>query len=80
MVACWTPLVSRYPWPSLGRVWSVMTCESQGDQNATGMPTRAGRARGLLQLMEGPYDPAQNIAGAWTKSKHGTDWSPWDCA
>jgi hypothetical protein len=79
MVACWTLLVARYPWPNLAKVWSVMACESQGDPAATGPPTRTGRAHGLMQLMGGPYDPAQNIAAAWTKSRHGTDWTPWTC-
>jgi hypothetical protein len=80
MVACWTPLVTRYPWPSLNRVWNVMACESEGDQAATGTLTRYGRARGLLQILNGPYDPAANVARAWVMSRGGTDWSPWDCA
>jgi hypothetical protein len=80
MVACWTPLVTRYPWPNLNRVWNVMACESGGDQTATGIPTRYGRARGLLQILNGPYDPAANVARAWEMSRGGTDWSPWDCA
>lgn len=80
MVACWTPIVTRYPWPNLNRVWNVMACESEGDQAATGIPTRYGRARGLLQILNGPYDPAANVARAWEMSRGGTDWSPWDCA
>jgi hypothetical protein len=79
MIACWTPLVSQWPWPNVGRVWSVMECESQGDQTAIGPATRYGRAHGLMQIMNGPYDPQANMAAAWAISAGGTRWGRWDC-
>lgn len=75
MQSCWGALVGQYPWPSTATVWRVMYCESKGDpwaHNPSG-------ANGLMQEMGGPYDPAANIARAWSQSRQGTNWSPWTC-
>jgi soluble lytic murein transglycosylase-like protein len=73
---CWSGLVGQYAWPSTTKVWSVMWCESKGDPTAH----NASGANGLMQEMNGPYDPAANIARAWSQSRHGTYWVPWSCS
>lgn len=73
--SCWDDLLSSYPWPSVAKAFHVMFCESQGDPNAH---NRSG-ANGLFQELGGPYDPAANVAQAWSMSNHGTNWRPWVC-
>jgi hypothetical protein len=64
--ACWDGLIGQYAWPT-STMFSVMMCESGGDPWNTGIQTRYGVAHGLMQDMDGPYDPAQNMAVAYQK-------------
>lgn len=76
--ACWDRLINQYAWPH-AKAFAVMYCESTGDPNNTGPQTRYGRGHGLMQVMNGPYDPDANMALAfqmWKKS----GWGPWSCA
>lgn len=87
MVHCWDPLVRTHPWPNVGTVYRVMHCESKGKANAYNpQPVRVsdghGRwhnahARGIMQELDGPYDPRANIDRAWSMSNHGTNFGPW---
>jgi hypothetical protein len=63
---CWDGLIAKYPWPT-ATMFNVMMCESAGNPWDTGIQTSYGRARGLMQDMEGPYDPEQNMAVAYSK-------------
>lgn len=77
MVRCWDPLVRRWPWPSIPKVFHVMFCESGGDPWAG----PAHPYHGLMQIGPGgPFDPRQNLAAAWAKSNHGTAWGQWECS
>ena len=73
--ACWDNLIARYSWPT-ARVFSVMMCESRGNPYDIGIPTRYGRAVGLMQDMGGPEDPAANMEVAYQKYK-ASGWGPW---
>lgn len=75
--ACWDGLIagpadSPYTW-STSRAFSVMMCESHGNpwaHNSSG-------ANGLMQDLNGPMDPAQNMAVAYGKYKS-SGWGPWN--
>lgn len=87
MVHCWDGLVRQWSWPNIATVYRIMGCESQGKANARGPPQvwviRGKRTtvypEGLMQVVNGGYDPHANLSRTWEKSKQGRDWSPWEC-
>lgn len=74
----WRPLVSQYPW-SVETVLRIMKCESGGNPNAVGPRQPNGsHPIGLMQILNGPFDPAANIALAY-KMYSQRGWQPWAC-
>lgn len=78
----WRALVSQYPWP-VEEALRVMKCESGGRADAVGprYVDRYGKSHwpmSLFQVMDGPADPAANVAvayGMWARA----GWGPWTC-
>ena len=71
----WADLINQYPWPT-ATAYRIMMCESGGNANAYN--PRSG-ATGLFQILNGPFDPAANVALAYRMwQKRG--WQPWVCA
>jgi soluble lytic murein transglycosylase-like protein len=69
----WSDLISQYAW-DVAVACKVMWCESRGNPNA-----RNGRHVGLFQIANGPFDPAENVALAYSMwSKRG--WQPWSAS
>lgn len=68
----WADLINQYPWPR-DVAYRVMMCESGGNANAYN--PRSG-ATGLFQILNGPFDPAQNVARAFAMWQ-GRGWQPW---
>jgi hypothetical protein len=68
----WADLINQYPWPT-DTASRVMMCESRGDANAYN--PRSG-ATGLFQILNGPFDPAQNVALAF-QMWQSRGWQPW---
>lgn len=71
----WADLINQYPWPT-GTAYRIMMCESGGDANAYN--ARSG-ATGLFQILNGPFDPAANVAMAFRMWQQ-RGWQPWTCA
>jgi hypothetical protein len=71
----WADLINRYPWPTQ-TAYRIMMCESGGDANAYN--SRSG-ATGLFQILNGPFDPAANVATAFRMWQQ-RGWQPWTCA
>ncbi len=67
---------------------SVALAESGGDPRSVGIPTSAGRALGLWQIMwplhqpsypdRDPFDPNDNAYMATRISSNGSNWQPWE--
>ncbi len=72
--ACWDGLLGQYAWPT-ARMFSVMMCESNGDPD-DGNPSGA---HGLMQDLNGPYDPAANMQVAFGKYQ-ASGLHPWDAS
>lgn len=71
----WAHLVGRYAWP-VGTACAVLACESRGNPNAR---NRSSSATGLFQILNGPADPAANVAQAYAMwSARG--WQPWNAS
>ena len=68
----WAELINQYPWPA-DVAYRVMMCESGGDANAYN--ARSG-ATGLFQILDGPFDPHENVALAF-KMWQSRGWQPW---
>jgi hypothetical protein len=71
----WADLINQYPWPT-GTAYRIMMCESGGNANAYN--PRSG-ATGLFQILNGPFDPAANVATAFRMWQQ-RGWQPWTCA
>ena len=71
----WADLINQYPWPT-GTAYRIMMCESGGNANAYN--ARSG-ATGLFQILNGPFDPAANVAMAFRMWQQ-RGWQPWTCA
>jgi hypothetical protein len=75
---CWDGLLGQYSWDQ-STAFRIMMCESGGNPNAIGPPTRYGRAAGLMQILpNGSLDPATNMKQAWAKYQS-RGWQPWSC-
>jgi hypothetical protein len=75
--ACWTALVSRYPW-HVPTALRILYCESRGYPGAV---NRKSGAAGLFQIypaQPGSLDPETNAAQAWAKYQ-ARGWQPWVC-
>ncbi len=67
---------------------SIALAESGGDPRSVGIPTSAGRALGLWQIMwplhqpsypdRDPFDPNDNAYMATRISSNGANWQPWE--
>ena len=68
----WSHLINQYPWPTQ-TAYRIMMCESGGDPNAYN--ARSG-ATGLFQILDGPRDPAENVALAF-RMWQSRGWQPW---
>ncbi|HET7652254.1 MAG TPA: transglycosylase SLT domain-containing protein [Acidimicrobiales bacterium] len=71
----WADLINQYPWPTQ-TAYRIMMCESGGNANAYN--ARSG-ATGLFQILNGPFDPAANVAMAFRMWQQ-RGWQPWTCA
>jgi hypothetical protein len=71
----WADLINQYPWPTQ-TAYRIMMCESGGNANAYN--ARSG-ATGLFQILNGPFDPAANVATAFRMWQQ-RGWQPWTCA
>lgn len=68
----WADLINQYPWPA-DTAYRIMMCESRGDANAYN--PRSG-ATGLFQILNGPFDPHENVALAF-RMWQSRGWQPW---
>lgn len=68
----WSHLINQYPWPA-DQAYRIMMCESGGNANAYN--PRSG-ATGLFQILNGPFDPAENVALAFRMWQQ-RGWQPW---
>ena len=67
----WHALIDQYPWDD-AVAYRIMMCESEGNANAH----NPSGANGLFQILNGPFDPAANVATAYRMySQRG--WQPW---
>jgi hypothetical protein len=71
----WADLINQYPWPTQ-TAYRIRMCESGGNANAYN--ARSG-ATGLFQILNGPFDPAANVAMAFRMWQQ-RGWQPWTCA
>jgi hypothetical protein len=69
----WGHLVFAYDWPH-STACAVLGCESGGNPNAK---NRRSSATGLFQILNGPYDPAANVALAY-RMWRARGWQPWN--
>jgi hypothetical protein len=78
----WRAMVATYGWP-VDEVLTVMTCESHGNPDDVG-PRYIDRKggvhypHGLLQVMDGPFDPGENLRVAFSIWS-GSRWRQWSC-
>lgn len=68
----WGHLVFAYDWPH-STACAVLGCESRGDPNAR---NPRSSATGLFQILNGPTDPAANVALAYQMWRR-RGWQPW---
>lgn len=68
----WLHLVSAYDWP-VATACAVLGCESGGNPNAR---NSRSSATGLFQILNGPTDPAANVALAY-RMWRARGWQPW---
>lgn len=68
----WADLINQYPWPAQ-TAYEVMMCESGGDANAY---NAGSGATGLFQILDGPFDPHENVALAF-RMWQSRGWQPW---
>lgn len=71
----WSALINQYPWPT-GTAYRIMMCESGGNANAL---NRSSGATGLFQILNGPSDPAANVATAF-RMYQSRGWQPWNAS
>jgi microcystin-dependent protein len=68
----WADLINQYPWPAQ-TAYNVMMCESGGNANAY---NASSGATGLFQILDGPFDPHENVALAF-QMWQSRGWQPW---
>lgn len=68
----WADLINQYPWPA-DTAYNVMMCESGGNANAY---NASSGATGLFQILNGAFDPYENVALAF-KMWQSRGWQPW---
>jgi hypothetical protein len=68
----WADLINQYPWPAQ-TAYNVMMCESSGNANAY---NASSGATGLFQILDGPFDPHENVALAFRMWQQ-RGWQPW---
>lgn len=69
----WAYLINQYPWDTV-RATRIMLCESGGNPNAH----NSSDHNGLFQIHHGPFDPAANVALAYSMFQR-SGWTPWVC-